>query len=645
MANDKIDFVLDLDSQAFAQKIGDSVDSVRNLQDTLGKVSVAAGVVGAAFLAMKTAFSLAAEAEELKSLEVQFESLARQAGVSGEAILAGMQKASGGLIDTSDSIALANRAIIQLGGSADRIPEIMDVARKASVVFGGSIEDAFERISQAIATGQTRSLKQLGVIIDSDKAYRDFAASIGTTVGALNEQGRAQAILQAALPQLQERTKGIDTDVRGMTDAWTRFVIALKDIRETIAQTFGPAAGSALKEYLTSMKDGLDGIAFLIKERFGDGEERAMFLRNRIGEINNEIAEMDRVSKSGTLFEKLFSREPVERLAELREELKGLEAEALAISSKAKMGAPGEVMGPQPLASSPSRSFAGSRVEDERKFTTEINTLRQQELDARVQMEMTAADVAANMANQKVELERQMAARIAEIKANSNLLGGEKEALIEQTRENSELRVAALEQTKAQRLESANERYLRSSQNTADGVARAFEVGSARAQRAQADFGAVGARVFSSFSANANNAFVAFGAGQKSASEAAKGFLFGFLADEAFARGNIMFLSSLWPPNPAGLAGGAALMAFSGFLRSQAGGAGGGTAGAAVSTAGGGVSNSVEQRMDAPALTEERQRKSLQIVIQGSVFDSPQTGMRIAEMVREATDATDVRIT
>lgn len=639
MAQDKIDFLLNLDSKEFSSKIDGAIGSVQGLQGALGKILPVTALVGAAFLALKTSLDLSFQAEKIKSLEVQFKNLADQAGLSGQAILSGMEKASDGLLGSVENMELANRAIIKLGGSASRIPEIMELARKASIITGNTIEQDFERISSAIASGQTKAIKDLGVKVDAEKVYRNYAASIGVAANALSEEAKQYAIANAILPQLQNKLKNVDTSVKQTTDSYTRFKNAIGGVFDAISRTslvdsFRSAWTGAFNEMTKSLK----ALENSIKATFGTGEVSAEGLRNRIKEISADIDAEYKKPKE------LFSQVSVDAQKKRIEELQ-LKLQELYTSGTPDLLAQNFGKSEQkPVDAAPeNQTNKEAEIQNQNKFYADLLTLRQQDLQNRIALEQTYDQVKYNIDSQRVLLEQQTQQRINEIRNDPNLNPQQRADLELQLEQNKAAQLAAIEQSASDRKIAALQRYEDAALSTADGVARAFQSGAMRAQASQEQFGATGRRVFQSFSNNATAAFVAFGAGQKSASEAAKGFLFGMLADEAFARGQIMFLSSVWPPNPAGLAGGAALMAFSGWLRSQAGGTGGGTGGSTVVTDGGGITNSASQSI-APNPSEEQEKKMLNIVIQGNVFDSAETGMRIVEMVKEVSDATDVRI-
>ena len=175
MSEDAVSVSIDLDSKEFLEKakhayeaigeIGES-EGILKLAAQMGEVAAGVGIVGLALLALKTSFDLVLDAEKIKQVNTTFENLAKNAGLVGEELKEGMIKASGGLIEENELLQIANRSLIEMGSSAGKLPQLMEVARKATAAFGGDLAGNFEKINQAIATGQTRGLRQ-GIQVSS----------------------------------------------------------------------------------------------------------------------------------------------------------------------------------------------------------------------------------------------------------------------------------------------------------------------------------------------------------------------------------------------------------------------------------------------------------------------------------------------
>jgi hypothetical protein len=640
--DNRIPFVLDLDDSNFKK----GFDAARgNLGDFIGdlkKIAPTAALIGTAYLGIRAAVGSVFRAEEVKSLTRQYDILAERAGLSGAVLRDAMTRASEGVISNTDLLKAGSKAMLQFGEDAGRLPEVMALATKAAAAGNESVLDTFQAISQAMATGQTKALKQFGIIIDSEKAYRDYAASIGVAANSLSEAGKRQAVLNEALRQGREQFGSLDTDVDKASDAWDRFKNVVSGTIDSIAMIIERGIGPMVARSFEKMANSLSRLKDNLDATFGTGGDQAMAqvrllegdikkLEDQIrgyGEKNQGFIEgVYRFGEAGLP----FVDQAKQKLASLREELAKTQAQLAP-----KGGATGTAEDPQD---------AQKRIENEAKFQKDMARLRQERLVIEQANAMSVAQVDALRAEQKVLLAQSTEARIAEIQSAAYLTEQQKRDELAIVRQIEAQRAIQLEQDYTDQKIAALQRYQEEAKSTGDGIGRAFEAGAQRAQLQMNQFGAVGQRVFDSFANNATDALLQWGAGQKTAAEAAKGFIFGMLADEAEARGKMLLLASIWPPNPLGIAGGAGLIALAGFLRSQAGGSAGGGGGAGgAGGAGGGVgSGGGGFESSRPSMREEAApRRAVEIRIEGGYFETEQTRTRLLDMVRDASDADDI---
>lgn len=166
------------------------------------------------------------------------------------------------------------------------------------------------------------------------------------------------------------------------------------------------------------------------------------------------------------------------------------------------------------------------------------------------------------------------------------------------------------------------------------------------ANKSDENFKKVGASMFQTLGNGAANAFAAFGKAivkGKNALAAFAGALLGTLGQAAVQLGSMFILQGLaylyagYPNGPALIAAGAGLAAIGGVLSAIGGeGAGGSTA----STTGGGGGGGELATVGSPELNTNTNKPaaSTQVIIQGDVLDSDNTGSRIVDLIRQYTD-------
>lgn len=598
---DKPQEIINLDVKELLKAAKQATDGIKGIGDpsnlsgligSLKNASLLVGAVGAAALALKASFDIVFEGEQIRQVNKSFENLSKSFGIAGDKLKEGLVAASKGLIDDTDLLKAANKAIVELGDNADQIPKLMDVARKATALFGGDALERFEMLSAAVASGNTRSLKQIGIIIDQDAAIQKYARSVGLTISELSEADKKQAILNETLTQANQKFKDVDESSLKVTNSWKELKVAGKQWVEEVVlgieKHLGPALESVIK-----------GTTGLLKALRGTTSE-----------------ELDQINKD---FNEARAKEFAKATGKETEESPEVKKNA---GDQAKI------------------------LERRSKFEADMLNLRQQRLNAEINLAQSVEEVDRIRVEQKAAIEEQFNQRALELQGQVNqgkIHQSEADRILNEQWLITNANLKNLDKELLDARLRSLDAYQQASISTSDGITRAFQAGAQRNAMELQNFGKLGQSVYSSFQKHAVSSLQQLGAGTKSATDVMKGFFFNMLADQAEQYGQFMMLSGIWPPNPAAIAAGAALIALSGFLRSQAGGAsaggGAGAAGAGGASAGGFAST------QSPGVTEEeRQKKAVNIVVQGSWFDSGETARRITELVRESADATDFKV-
>jgi hypothetical protein len=258
--------------EAFAKEItGNKVidgalNSLRPAVDGLSSAfSLLMGPVGlviAGFAALgaaaKGTIDIIVDGEKEIKLDKKFEVLASQAGIAGDAIREELTSAVDGLVGQSELLQIASEAFVQLGNNAKALPQILELARKTYAVFGGDVVKNTEAITNAVFTGQTRQLKQLGILVDTEKVYKDYARSIGTVVPLLSEQQKQQALLNEVLAQGETRFRNVDVESGKATDGIKRLTTSLGELKDNItilaANSLGGIAASIAESTNSAVK-------------------------------------------------------------------------------------------------------------------------------------------------------------------------------------------------------------------------------------------------------------------------------------------------------------------------------------------------------------------------------------------------------
>jgi hypothetical protein len=303
----QISFVLDLDAADFVdagnqalavvEGIGDP-SKLEGLVDTLSDVIPVFGAVALAAEAFKVALDLTIEGEQIQRTQDYFNQLAIQAGINAGQLKTSLENASGGLIPMNDLLGIANKAIIAMGASASKLPEVLELARKAALVTGENVQTVFQGMVDSISHANTRMLKHYGIVIDQNAAYQKLADSLGITKNELSEAGKQQAILDAALEAGSKSLAGVSLDARGATEAAISLKTGIKELGESFATLVSTYIGPTLKSALEGVGKWFHEVALGIKDNFGKGAEQAAAhterLKIKISELEDEVKRLQK---------------------------------------------------------------------------------------------------------------------------------------------------------------------------------------------------------------------------------------------------------------------------------------------------------------------------------------------------------------
>lgn len=121
-------------------------------------------------------------------------------GDAAETMLKDMKIASKGMISDFQLIDNANKAMA-LGIRKSDIPGLLEVATARSKIFGRTATEAFNDLAIGIGRNSRMILDNLGIILDLDKVYGEYAISIGKVTAELTEMDKKAALTTAIMKE------------------------------------------------------------------------------------------------------------------------------------------------------------------------------------------------------------------------------------------------------------------------------------------------------------------------------------------------------------------------------------------------------------------------------------------------------------
>lgn len=660
---DSSKFKLDLDTSDFVSGANEALDAIKsvgskdNLSEligALGSVGPLIGAMGAAFFAVKGTMDAVFDAENIKGVNAEFETLSQNAGLFSDKLKEGLVESAKGWADETTVMGAANKALVELEGGAEKLPEVMELARKATAVMGGDMISNFEAINQAVATGSTRHLRHLGLIIDSKKAYAEYAASIGTTVGALSKAGQQQALMNAVLDQGKEKFGSVNSELKVATNAWQELKTAFKEAYEAgalvIDKLFGGFTANAIHVTAGLIHD----FGNTIKGVFGSNIDQA---KDKISALSGSIKLWEgRISSLQEMMAKDVRFQSTEKQAELNAEIKKY-ADQIEAAKKSIAGLGGVIAHEKDAARGPSGESEpvskASAIDLEKdkaqkeKHAADMLALNKRLTSDELSSMTSVEDARAVDIKQRAEAGKAMDVEIAKVK--------EKEQQGVLTHKQANEQIVALNKLKDTQIQKddenlermelqAEQKRLASATRIDQQLSASASVNARQAAAAWKASGQIGGAAMNSFQSHATSAFKAIGDGSKSASDALKDAFLGTLGDMAAKQGEFMMLDAFktFPAiNAPEFAAGGALVALGGAL----GAAGGGSSSTAI---GGGSSlgndtGAANTPSPAPGpgtgVNGNGSRSNLNINIVGSVLGDEATARWVVDKVRQAADS------
>lgn len=225
-------------SRAF-NKVGSATDRARRKLQVMARASrdvmstlaaPAIAIAGMAALAAKIA-DVAAETERMRAQ-------ARAAfGPEGEKDAIAFARAIGGV--GVDSVLRLQSVLALSGVEAKLTVEQLQHLTQIATRTGKTGDDALMGLAKAIETGTGRALKQVGVIINSSKAIKEYGDSIGVVSTEMTAAQNSQAVFDAAMAQAA-KTAGGGTNAYAELDRSTaRLSVAFDELKLAASSSSG----------------------------------------------------------------------------------------------------------------------------------------------------------------------------------------------------------------------------------------------------------------------------------------------------------------------------------------------------------------------------------------------------------------------
>ena len=217
---------------------------IGTLISIIGVTLVAA--IGLAVGALGGLFALGKRASGFQDIIDSFDELTNAAGLSARTLTTQLQQASLGTVSKMDLLKATNEALIgttkDLGTELGKnLPALMMIAQHQADATGKDTLEVFNNLVEGIRRGTARSIESIGVSIDMAEAQRQYAASVGTSVQALNDEQKSLALMHAVLQQTGVDIANLGTTTLDAGDLLARIGANITNIFDNVGLAIQPA--------------------------------------------------------------------------------------------------------------------------------------------------------------------------------------------------------------------------------------------------------------------------------------------------------------------------------------------------------------------------------------------------------------------
>lgn len=204
---------------------------------TMKGAALVGGMLALAVAGVVAGFAaLVRQGVQIETVSKAFTNLTRNAGMAGEVLATKMQSASKYVLTLSDSMKVANRALLAGGEQfATKLPELLEIARSAALASGQDIAYTFNSLVTGIARGAPRLIDNADIYLRLGDATAEYAKQLGKSVAELSAQERQQATLNAVLKQGEEFTRKVGLQTKTAAEKYASAATGIKDYIAALA--------------------------------------------------------------------------------------------------------------------------------------------------------------------------------------------------------------------------------------------------------------------------------------------------------------------------------------------------------------------------------------------------------------------------
>jgi len=192
-------------------------------------------------------------AARVETLGVVMNQIGKNAGYSKaelEAYAEGVRKMG---ITTQE----ANQTVIRMMQAhldLTKSQELARVAQDAAVIGNINSSEALQRLMHGIVTLQPEILRTVGITVEFESAYRQFASSVGRTADSLTSQEKQQIALNLVLERGKDIAGSYEAAMGTVGKLMTSLPRFIEEVKLKFGELFQPAPGIIIEGFVDKLK-------------------------------------------------------------------------------------------------------------------------------------------------------------------------------------------------------------------------------------------------------------------------------------------------------------------------------------------------------------------------------------------------------
>jgi hypothetical protein len=296
-----------------------SEKQVSNLDKSLKTLGANALKAGGAFFAIDAIGRALGKvinlSGEMKKVKTGFDNLSSGVGMSENA-LSKLQKATDGTVSKLDLMTQANNMLLLgITDSEDEMSEMFDIAQRLGSALGKDTLFGVESLVTGMGRQSKLMLDNLGIMIDVEKANKEYAKSINKTSQELTDQERKIAFNNATMKSARELVANLGDEQLSTSDAINQLSASVDNLAADIGNMLAPIV-TATAQGMTFLAE---GVSKVIKRFKNFGEE--------VGKFIKIVPESDiELNKFKTSIQKFSQKELLEMINQMEKSNEGIKA-------------------------------------------------------------------------------------------------------------------------------------------------------------------------------------------------------------------------------------------------------------------------------------------------------------------------------